>query len=142
MIGSDSHYPDSGDEYNANVNFDYLDLARIYGGSDDEECEAAHVILSCLDMMRPSVIFHLARNANDLRQFIKLLSNAVSACYYPEEAEMIGSRAIDDFAQNKAIQADRAYGLIMMAAAESALSDDEWEHVSDVVGRLNKGGDE
>ena len=142
MIGSDGHYPDSGDEYNANVNFDYLDLSRIYGGSDDEEHEAAHVIASCLGGMRPSVIFHLARNANDFRQFIKLLRSAGSACDYPEEAELIGSRAIEDFAQNKAIQADRAFGLIMMAAAESALSDDEWEHVSDAISRLSKGGDE
>ena len=124
-------YPDFGPKINGD-----LGLAAAYSADLNTEAETTYNIVEALRVMRPSIIFGLARCSGSQEQFAKLLKLALLAIVFNEMAEALAGDAVDTFQPSRAQEADNAYNLIMLAVAQSINPDSEWQRIGDIVRRL------
>jgi hypothetical protein len=129
----EGQYPESVGEINLEQ---FVTLAAHYAEPIDVEGETLYYMTDCLRRLRPSVILGLARNTSDMGQFLACLKLADMAAAYPERSEALAGDATDTFQHTEAARADAVYGLIMLAAAQSAFGDGAWERLSSVTRRV------
>lgn len=114
------------------------DLGRAYGFCMDDECEALYRIDEANRRLRPSIIVSMAKCTKGSREFIDSLGHAIMATYYPEKADAFAGEACEAFPADRAQDADNVYNLVILAGAQAANPDEEWQHISALTRRLIK----
>lgn len=138
---AEAHIPPQGDSANANPNREileqYLPLSALVCSNDDHEAEA-HYKLNCLleRGVKPGVIFSLARFAQTTADMLGIMGELQAANYHPAEAERFATRAMAYVAEPHA--KDSVWQIVMLAAAQSAMPDANWQHIHAVTSRIIK----
>lgn len=114
----------------------YLSTACEFSADLNTESETHYRLLHAMNDMRPSIIFALARMANDQKHFASLLMQASVACSHIGDAERIASHALDDVPPEAAHRADAIWFLILLAAAQAEVGDAEWLEAKDLCSRI------
>lgn len=104
----------------------YLSTACEFSADLNTEAETHYYLVRAMNDMRPSIIYGLARQANDQKHFADLLLQASVACSQICEAESSAARAACDPAIKDPHRADAIWFLILLAAGQSAAGDAEW----------------
>lgn len=104
----------------------YLSGAALYSAHLKTEAEAFHALVAAADLIRPSVIFRLARLAKDQKHFSDLLKNACAAAAFPDRAETFASFSGDSFSHDQPEKADAAWQLAVLAAGQAVEKNQEW----------------
>lgn len=97
------------------------------------EVEASYRMAKAISLMRPSIIFGLARVAKDLAHFCRLIEWACIAASSPDTAESAAADACISLDGAPPHDADAAFSLIMLAAAQAVFPDDGWTSLSGSV---------
>lgn len=115
----------------------YLSASALFCPDLNTEGHTAHVLMSAIDKIRPSIIFHMAKIARDQEHFRKLVADAMMAADLPEEAEVIADFSSDTFSHSEALQASKAWLLVLLAAGQASAPDDEWTDLLNITKCVN-----
>lgn len=104
----------------------YLSVSGEFSADLNTEAETNYYLRDAVELLRPSIVFGLARIAKDQRHFCGLLQKAILATAWLEHAERFAGEATEDFDHEQAHRADAAWLLVLLAAGQSAAPDAEW----------------
>lgn len=114
----------------------YLSTSCEFNVDLNTEGETHYRLLNAMNDMRPSIIFGLARMANDQSHFASLLMQASVACSRIADAETIASQAIADTPAEFPDRADAIWFLILLAAAQAEAGDYDWREAKDLCQKI------
>ena len=114
----------------------YLGHSAEFSQPLNVEGEACYRLSQAIELMRPSIIFGLAKIASDQAHFAKLIERACIAASCHDAAEEAATDACISFDGMPAHSADAAFSLVMLAAAQAVFSDDEWTSLNGSVRRI------
>lgn len=115
----------------------YLSASAEFCTDVSTEAETYYYLLGAAEAMRPSIIFSLAKIARDQRHFCDLIKIASLATDCLDHAESIAAEACESF--DDAHDADAAWLLVLLAAGQGALPDEDWIEAQDMCRRLHEG---
>jgi len=115
----------------------HLRLKTQYGYSLDDEARALHVMFGAARNLRPSVIATIIKAASDEGEIVEFLSLATTAALHPEYAENAASAAIKAFTSRRPQDMDTISDMILLAAAQAAHPEQEWEEIKGSVCRIH-----
>lgn len=115
----------------------YLSASAEFCTDVSTEAETYYYLLGAAEAMRPSIIFSLAKIARDQRHFCDLIQHALFATNCLGRAESIAAAACESFDADH--DADAAWSLVLLAAGQGALPDEDWIEARDMCRRLHEG---
>ena len=116
----------------------YLSVGSTYGADSGTDAKTLYQMLSALDRVRPCIVFWLARVARNQDHFADLLNSAMAAAAHPENAEYIAADAVDGFPASSPEQADAVWNIILLAAGQEMVPDEDWDNDAAMVLRIRR----
>ena len=104
----------------------HLSVSGEFSADLNTEAETNYYLRDAVELLRPSIIFGLARIAQNQRHFCYLMQKALLASASLDNAEWFAGEATEGFSHDQAHRADAAWLMILLAAGQAAAPDPEW----------------